>query len=321
MNSNVLKNYKIKELIHPLLMKVLTSKVTGELKVEGSLPEEGNYLIVANHMCIEDIPTLAQALNKHFYLLVSDEDKGTIDGLGLELNGVIWVHRTDKESRQNASKDIVEVLKNGKNFAMYPEATWNLSPNLLILPMNYGCIRIALEANVPIVPVVSFFDSDSRNTIIGEKFYPSNDLTTSISDLRDVMATMVFNEIEQRYKNNKENSNVYSDIIDGVEYYYEKREDIDKDYWEEYFNNLYNSYGRAKNDKSGVREFESSFIFTLNNDSYNYFQLFNSSIKYIDGKMIIKRISSEFNGYNDSEYKENFGYGYNEKVLKKELKK
>lgn len=321
MNSNVLKNYKIKELIHPLLMKVLTSKVTGKLKVEGSLPEEGNYLIVANHMCIEDIPTLAQALNKHFYLLVSDEDKGTIDGLGLELNGVIWVHRTDKESRQNASKDIVEVLKNGKNFAMYPEATWNLSPNLLILPMNYGCIRIALEANVPIVPVVSFFDSDSRHTIIGEKFYPSNDLTTSISDLRDVMATMVFNEIEQRYKNNKGNSNVYSDIIDGVEYYYEKREDIDRDYWEEYFNNLYNSYGRAKNDKSGVREFESSFIFTLNNDSYNYFQLFNSSIKYIDGKMIIKRISSEFNGYNDSEYKENFGYGYNEKVLKKELKK
>lgn len=321
MNSNVLKNYKIKELIHPLLMKVLTSKVTGELKVEGSLPEEGNYLIVANHMCIEDIPTLAQALNKHFYLLVSDEDKGTIDGLGLELNGVIWVHRTDKESRQNASKDIVEVLKNGKNFAMYPEATWNLSPNLLILPMNYGCIRIALEANVPIVPVVSFFDSDLRHTIIGKKFYPSNDLTTSISDLRDVMATMVFNEIEQRYKNNKENSNVYSDIIDGVEYYYEKREDIDRDYWEEYFNNLYNSYGRAKNDKSGVREFESSFIFTLNNDSYNYFQLFNSSIKYIDGKMIIKRISSEFNGYNDSEYKENFGYGYNEKVLKKELKK
>lgn len=321
MNSNVLKNYKMKELIHPLLMKVLTSKVTGELKVDGSLPEEGNYLIVANHMCIEDIPTLAQALKKHFYLLVSDEDKGTIDGLGLELNGVIWVNRTDKESRQNASNDVVEVLKNGKNFAMYPEATWNLSPNLLILPMNYGCIRIAIEANVPIVPVVSFFDTDSRHTIIGKKFYPSNDLNSSISDLRDIMATMVFNEIEQKYKSNNENSNIYSDIIDEVEHYYEKRKDIDKDYWEEYFNKLYNSYGRAKNDKSNVREFESSFIFTLNNDSYNYFQVFNSSIKYIDGKMLIKRISSEFNGYNDVKYKDNFGYGYNEKVLKKELKK
>ena len=113
----------------------------------------------------------------------------------------------------------------------------------------------------------------------------------------------------------------YSDIIDGIEHYYEKRENIDKDYWEEYFNSLYNSYGRAKNDKSGVREFESSFVFTLNNESYNYFQVFNSIIKYIDGKIMIRRISSECNGYNDSEYRENFGYGYNEKVLKKELKK
>ena len=204
---------------------------------------------------------------------------------------------------------------------MYPEATWNLSPNLLILPMNYGCIRIALEANVAIVPIVSFFDSKSRHTIIGEKFYPSNDLTTSINDLRDIMATMVFNEIEQKYKNNRENNNVYSDIIDGIEHYYEKRENIDKDYWEEYFDCLYNSYGRAKNNKSGVREFESSFVFTLNNESYNYFQVFNSIIKYIDGKIMIRRISSECNGYNDSEYRENFGYGYNEKVLKKELKK
>ena len=110
-------------------------------------------------------------------------------------------------------------------------------------------------------------------------------------------------------------------ILDGIEHYYEKRENIDKDYWEEYFNSLYNSYGRAKNDKSGVREFESSFVFTLNNESYNYFQVFNSIIKYIDGKIMIRRISSECNGYNDSEYRENFGYGYNEKVLKKELKK
>lgn len=313
------KNFK--ELIHPLLMKVLTSKVTGDLNIKGNFPDSGNYLIVANHMCIEDIPTLAQAVKEHFYLLVSDEDKYTLDGLGLSLNGVIWVHRTDKESRKQASEKIVNILKSGKNFAMYPEATWNLSPNLLILPMNYGCIRIALSSNVPIVPVVSFFNGTSRSTIIGEKFYPSSDLNSSISDLRDIMATMVFNEIEDNYAVNKDNNSIYSDTIDGEKHYYEKRENIDNSYWEEYFNNLYNSYNRAKNNKSGVREFESSFIFTQKNDSYSYFQLFNSSIKYIDGKMMIKRISSENNGYNNSEYKENFGYGYNEKVLKKELKK
>ena len=41
-----------------------------------------------------------------------------------------------------------------------------------------------------------------------------------------------------------------------------------------------------KNNKSSVREFESGFIFTQKTDNYNYFQLFNSSIKYIDRKTI-----------------------------------
>ena len=154
---NVLKYKKMKELLHPLLIKVMNCKTTGELVINGELPKDGNFLIVANHLCIEDIPTLGQAVQKHIYLLVSDEDKGTIDGLALDLNGVQWVSRLNKNSRLEASKNAVKVLKSGEIFAMYPEATWNLSPNLLMLPMNYGCIKIALEANVPIVPVVTFF--------------------------------------------------------------------------------------------------------------------------------------------------------------------
>ncbi len=161
---------KVKEKIHPLLLKVLSSKTTGDLIVDGTLPSTNNYLIVANHLCIEDIPTLAQAVKKHFYLLVSDEDKNTIDGLGLSLNGVEWVHRLDKNSRQSAYINGIEILKRGKIFAMYPEATWNLSPNNLIMNMNYGCIRMALEANVPILPVISFFSDNERHTKIGNLY-------------------------------------------------------------------------------------------------------------------------------------------------------
>ena len=59
---------------------------------------------------------------------------------------------------------------------------------------------------------------------------------------------------------------------------------------------------------------------------YSFFQLFNSVIRMEDGKPIIKRISSEKNGYNGTSYDELdyndfFGYGYNEKVLKLQLKK
>ena len=51
-------------------------------------------------------------------------------------------------------------------------------------------------------------------------------------------------------------------IIDGEEYLYEKRENISKEYWEENINSRYNAYPRAREDKNGVREFESEFIFT-----------------------------------------------------------
>ncbi len=317
---------EFKEKIHPLLIKVLTSKVTGKLDLEGKFPKDGNYLIVANHFCIEDIPTLGQAVGEHFYLLVSDEDKNTIDGLGLTLNGTEWVHRLDKESRRTSSNNAEEILKFGKNFAMYPEATWNLSPNLLMLPMNYGCIRIALNSNVPIIPVVTSFNDENRHTIIGEPFYPTLDLVDSINRLRDIMGSMIYeemlNENERKYKNG--DMDIHHKIIDEKDYYYEERKTLDLNYWNDNINSRYEAYKRARKDKSRVREFESQFIFTPKTDDYVFFQIFNSVVKKDENGIYVKRISSEKNGYYEpfikySDFDEMFGYGYNEKVLKNNL--
>lgn len=320
---------KIQEFIHPLLLKIFSTKTPGDLIVDGSMPTDGTYLIVANHLCIQDIPQLGQAVKEHFYLLVSDEDKKTIDGLGLTLNGVKWVHRVDKKSRQNSAKEAINTLKAGKNFAMYPEATWNLSPNLLMLPMNYGCIKIALEADVPIIPVVTLFSEGERHTKIGDSFKPSYDLENSINILRDIMATMFFEEIVEYYQRNFRKIDGACFSVDNIAKelsYYEKRDNIDCNYWKEYIDNLYNQYERAKKDKSGVREFESQFIFTPKTDDYSYFQEFNSIVRNTESGVKIKRISSEKNGYNGSgfeeyDYNEYFGLGYNEHILKKQLTK
>lgn len=323
---DALKYKKIKEAIHPLLISLMTSKTKGNLIINGKLPEDGNYLIVANHLCIEDIPTLGQAVKEHIYLLVSDEDKKTLDGLALSLNGVQWVTRMDKISRQTASKNAVEILKSGEIFAMYPESTWNLSPNLLMLPMNYGCIKIALEANVPIVPIVTFFTEKTRYTTICKKFYPTIDLEKSICELRDIMATMMYKSIGEYYRNNKEDANIYSEEIEGEEHFFEKRETVEATYWSEYVNKKYDEYSRARKDKDGVRKFESQFIFTPKTDDYSFFQVFNSIIREENGELLVKRISSEKDGYNGTfqdeiDYNNFFGYGYNEKILKLQLKK
>ncbi len=327
-NIHALKFERFKEIVHPLLIKLMTSKTTGELDVEGEFPQEGNYLIVANHACIEDIPTLGQAIKKHFYLLVSDEDQKTIDGLGLELNGVEWVHRTDNESRKKVYSNIVELLKRGKNFAMYPESTWNLSPNQLMMPMNYGCIRIALDAGKQIVPVVTYFSNLKRYTKIGKPYTPKADLVESIAELRDIMATMMYTLMEKYQKEAfyiDSNVNCYATY--DLEYYCEIRKNFISGMWDKNIYERYNAYARAKNDMAGVREFESQFIFTPKNESNQFFQEFNSVV-YTDnyGNTIVKRISSEKNGYDGLTFgeeatKSSFGFGYNEKVLKKTLNK
>lgn len=325
MSKNIIM--KIQEFIHPIVLKLFTMKTNGELIVDGKFPDKGTFLIVANHQCIQDIPQLGQAVGEHFYLLVSDEDKYTIDGLGLTLNGVKWVHRTDKGSRQRSASEMENVLKIGKHFAMYPEATWNLSPNLLMLPMNYGCIRTALNVGVPIIPVVTLFSENERHTKIGEVFCPTDDLEESIDLLRDMMASMFYEEIFEYYERNySKDSRIHFDVFNGEVSYFEKRNELSDNYWQNYVGWLYDQYGRAKKDKSGVREFESQFIFTPKNDDYSYFQMFNSVIRDTEDGIRIKRISSERNGYDGTtfdeiDYKEYFGLGYNEHVLKKQLKK
>ena len=191
------RNYKVhflkfKHWIHPFLMKAMPLMSKRPLQVIGNV-EDTPCLMIANHLCIEDIPTAAQAVESHSILLASDEEIHTLNGIAMNLNGVQWVRRLDKVSRGNAQKQLISLLQKGHSCCMYPEATWNLSPNQLMLPMNYGCIRIALEAGVPLLPVVSWFEENRRCTRIGTPLVPGKDLSVSIEELRDRMAKLYLN--------------------------------------------------------------------------------------------------------------------------------
>lgn len=141
------------------------------------------------------------------------------------------------------------------------------------------------------------------------------------------MGTMLYNEIQRYYNENADKPNVYKMMIDGEIYYYEKRDELDPYYWENYVSKLYDAYPRAKKDPEGVREYESQFIIEPKNDAYEFFIIFNSSIRFDkNGNILIKRITSEKNGYqgttsDDIDYDKFFGYSYNEINYKKKLLK
>lgn len=232
---------KLRRFIHPLVLKAISATRSFRLEVSGTIPEGQPFLFVANHYCIDDVPTVGEVIGRHVYALVSDEDRGTLSGLALDVNGVVWTNRLDKEARRQSKEELVRHLRLGHSVLMYPEATWNLSPNLPMLPMNYGCITISLETGVPILPIYLHFAEGVCRVEINQPFYPGADKAAAIRELRDIMASSAWRFWEQE------------PIL--------SRAELDMNLWENNIWDRYQKYDRARKDPEGVRRYETSLIF------------------------------------------------------------
>lgn len=237
-----LRGIRLWRLIHPALIKILSIRRSFSLHVEGDIPQ-GPCIFTTNHQGVDDIPTAGEVIRKHTHVLVSDEDKTTSSGLVFKLNGVIWVHRKSKTDRSRAKRDMIDYLRSGESVLMFPEATWNLTPDLLMLAMNWGAVKISMETNVPICPIYLLFDYAERACYakIGEPYFPSEDDIHSVEELRDRMATMCWHLMEQRPM--------------------ARRHDLPEDISKQYLMQRIGWYPRAKKDPQGFVAYESQFIF------------------------------------------------------------
>ena len=154
---------------------------------------EKPVIFAITHVGKYDIERAYEALNEHSILLFGtpEDVHGTFDGFMLEKLLVNYLDTNDKEDRKVAKHQMIKDLKNGANIMWFPEGTWNISPNLLVLPMRYGIIEVALEANVPIVPVALEYDLDNKIYYIniGKNFYANkySNKIDAITVLRDTI--------------------------------------------------------------------------------------------------------------------------------------
>ena len=124
------------------------------LKIKGrkNIKWKGTYVIVANHQSYFDVMVLYTLLRPYKYLAKDSLKKVPVIGLGMALNQYIFVKREDRKSRAYALRKCKEWLENGVSIAIFPEGT--RSPNGQLQPFHTGAFRMAIEAGVPIVPVV-----------------------------------------------------------------------------------------------------------------------------------------------------------------------
>ena len=119
---------------------------------------------------------------------------GFSDWLYFILNGLIFVDRQDKEDMAASKQAMRAYLNKGRYIIMFPEGTWNLTENQMMLPMKWGIIDIARETGAQISPTVLQYDREKKKCFVRfgapMVFSPEDNKADAISILRDTLTTM-----------------------------------------------------------------------------------------------------------------------------------
>lgn len=189
---------KSHELLFPFVKNISKKYIHGELIIENNLSYKGPVIYAVNHTNVSDTPVVFHTLNKQVYILAGTKSQKLIDSIGFNLNGVVWVDRHSAKSRIKSTDKLYKILSSGGSVMWFPEGTWNLTDNLLMLPMRYGIVKMAAKANVPIVPISIHYAGSKIYSTVGEPITIgiNEDAITAIIQLRDIMATMKYEQME-----------------------------------------------------------------------------------------------------------------------------
>lgn len=129
-------------------------KICGiKVKVEGleNIPP-AVCIFIANHTSNSDPPAVVGAIPRRVALLGKKEVfKVPIFGTALKLAGFVPVDRANRESAIASVDEALEHLKGGVSYLIFLEGT--RSPDGRLRPFKKGSFLMAIQAQVPIVPV------------------------------------------------------------------------------------------------------------------------------------------------------------------------
>jgi carboxylesterase len=133
-----------------------------ELAVEGleHVPREGGVLLACNHQSWLDVQVVVAATPRRLHFIAKSEfEKWPVLRHVIRLSESVFVRRGGDDA---ALESVVEALRKGWVVAIFPEGTIPgeediprvaVDPETGLLPGHTGVVRLALRANVPIIPV------------------------------------------------------------------------------------------------------------------------------------------------------------------------
>lgn len=170
------------------------------------------------------------ATNPNHTIMLNSSVLSNFYKIVLLINGVVYVNKMDKVSREKAKLELVRLLLQDKGVTMFPESAWNLSPNKLHLPLYVGVTEIAKITGKPIVPVVQeYIYNDQKKDGIErvEEVYveygtpifvnETDNIFEKLEEYSTAIATMRWNLIERKgkYMRNEISNYEYINFVEG----------------------------------------------------------------------------------------------------------
>lgn len=109
-------------------------------------------VFIFNHQSSADMFIGAKLLRKDVLAIAKKELKYSIVGPLLMAAGVVFIDRSNKDKAIDAMRPVIDGLKSGYSVAIAPEGT--RSYDYQLGPFKKGAFHLAMQAGVPIVPMV-----------------------------------------------------------------------------------------------------------------------------------------------------------------------
>ena len=137
------------------------------LKEELSIYEGRPIIFAPNHVRMQDIEVQMEACPFHQVLLSGDymNVNGSLAGILLEKNGIVYFDMNDKSDRKNVQNVIYDILQNNYNLLWYYEGTWCVSPNKPYNDGSFQIVQTAIDTNAIVVPI-AFDMVDNKIAVI-----------------------------------------------------------------------------------------------------------------------------------------------------------
>ena len=167
-----------------------------EIVGKENLPE-GNFLAVANHQNVLDIPAIVCAVPQKIGFVAKKElFKVPMLAMWMRLLGCVNMDRSSIRKSAVAVQRAAERLSQGYNLLIFPEGT--RSKDGKIKKFKPGSVKMALQAGVPVVPftcigTASAFAKDNQiRVIIHPPVYPDGKTSSQVARLAQTMVESKF---------------------------------------------------------------------------------------------------------------------------------